>query len=60
MLRPGIEPEPIAWKAIILPLDQRSLDEIIGGFIAINILNKINKKDLFKMIIVLENIAHLH
>ncbi|KAL4455471.1 hypothetical protein ABPG74_012623 [Tetrahymena malaccensis] len=25
MLRPGIEPEPIAWKAIILPLDQRSL-----------------------------------
>ena len=28
MLRPGIEPEPIAWKAIILPLDQRSLLEM--------------------------------
>ena len=28
MLRPGIEPEPIAWKAIILPLDQRSFYEI--------------------------------
>ena len=25
MHRSGVEPEPIAWKAIILPLDHRSL-----------------------------------
>lgn len=24
MLRSGVEPEPTAWKAVILPLDQRS------------------------------------
>jgi hypothetical protein len=25
---PGVEPEPIAWKAIILPLDQECFDEV--------------------------------
>jgi hypothetical protein len=24
---PGVEPGPIAWKAIILPLDQECFDE---------------------------------
>jgi hypothetical protein len=27
---PGVEPGPIAWKAIILPLDQECFDETVG------------------------------
>jgi hypothetical protein len=30
---PGVEPEPIAWKAIILPLDQECFDEVSNGLI---------------------------
>jgi hypothetical protein len=30
---PGVEPEPIAWKAIILPLDQECFDEVINQLV---------------------------
>jgi hypothetical protein len=30
---PGVEPEPIAWKAIILPLDQECFDEVSNKLI---------------------------
>ena len=30
MHRSGVEPEPIAWKAIILPLDHRSSQFILS------------------------------
>jgi hypothetical protein len=30
---PGVEPEPIAWKAIILPLDQECFDEVSNQLI---------------------------
>ena len=35
MLRRGVEPLPIAWKAIILPLDHRSVPLVDGGKVRI-------------------------
>jgi hypothetical protein len=37
---PGVEPEPIAWKAIILPLDQECFDDISRKLIKILIYGK--------------------